>query len=279
MNCSACRGSGICPTCGGAGQAWCRACAGTGATLRDGAPARCEPCAASGIVDCPARCAACAGRGHVLATLEQALTSGVPPVDLLPTGTGLLLVAIFLSFAFEGVDAGYRYRFWLYGPQALGGQWWQFVTSLFLHANLLQLGFNTAALFVFGPPLETAVGTRPFLVIYLLSGVTGNILSVAAHPRIQTVGASGCLFGIAGAWVGLQARRTIFPPRVVALLLGYVALMLVIGFLADAGLNNVAHLGGFVQGLLSGLALAPAAQPQVAVPPPARMQEAQPPVS
>ena len=176
--------------------------------------------------------------------------------DPLPVGTGLLLVITFLSFALEGIDPGYRYRFWLYGPQALGGQWWQLATSLFLHASLLQLGFNMAALFVFGPPLERAVGTRRFVIVYLLSGVAGNMLSVAVTPRIQTVGASGCLFGVGGAWIGIQLRRAVFPSRVVWLLVAYIVFMLATGFLADAALNNVAHLGGFLCGLAGGLALA-----------------------
>lgn len=165
-------------------------------------------------------------------------------------------MATFLSFALEGLDPGYRYRFWLYGPQALGGQWWQFVTSLFLHTNLMQLGFNMAALFIFGPPLEKAVGSRAFVTLYLLSGLAGNVASVALSPRIQTVGASGCLFGVGGAWIGLQVRRPLFPQRVVWLLLAYILLMLATGFLADAAMNNVAHLGGFLCGLAGGLSLA-----------------------
>lgn len=220
---------------------------------------------------CPPRCAACQGRGRTLATLEQALGQIAPDDDPLPIGTGLLLVATFLSFALEGLDPGYRYRFWLYGPQALGGQWWQFVTSLFLHTNLTQLGFNMAALFVFGPPLEKAVGSRTFVTLYLLSGIAGNMASVVASPRIQTVGASGSLFGVGGAWIGIQVRRPIFPRRVVGLLLIYIVLMLVTGFLADAAMNNVAHLGGFLCGLAGGLSLAGDARPAGGQAPPGRI--------
>lgn len=171
------------------------------------------------------------------------------------------MAATFLSFALEGLDPGYRYRFWLYGPQALGGQWWQFITSLFLHTNLVQLGFNMAALFVFGPPLEKAVGTRAFVILYVLSGLTGNMASVMTSPRIQSVGASGCIFGVGGAWIGIQLRRPLFSQRVVWLLLAYITLMLVTGFVADAAMNNVAHLGGFLCGLAGGLSLAGEARP------------------
>jgi rhomboid protease GluP len=179
--------------------------------------------------------------------------------EAFPPGTALLLTLTFISFALEGLVPGYRYRFWLYGRQALGGEWWQLLTALFLHTDLVQLGFNMAALWGFGPPLEAAIGTSRFVVLYLTSGAVGNALSVMMNPYIQTVGASGCLFGVGGAWIGLQLRERRFSTRVVALLLAYIVGALAIGFTADSGLNNWAHLGGFLWGFI--LALTTATNP------------------
>lgn len=176
----------------------------------------------------------------------------------IPLATASLMALTFLSFALEGFVPGYRYHFWLYGRQALGeGQWWQFATSLLLHANLLQLGFNMCALYIFGPPLERSIGSYPFSVIYLASGVVGNLLSVYMTPDLQTVGASGCLFGVAGAWIGLQIRHRLFPPNVVSMLVAYIVLMLAFGFVTDGALNNWAHLGGLACGLTLSLTMQP----------------------
>jgi len=212
------------------------------------------------MLACPTRCPACSGRGRTLATLDQAVVEGPARDDDLASGTAGLLIATFLSFALEGLFPGYRYCFWLYGPQVLNGQWWQLVTSLFLHSTLLQLGFNTAALYAFGAPLENALGTRRFVALYLGAGMAGNLLSLVFHPRIQSVGASGCIFGIAGAWIGIQVRRPLFSGRVIMALMAYVAFALLSGFAADAALNNLAHLGGFVVGVAGGLAMAPSAR-------------------
>lgn len=255
------------------GTAWCPQCRGRGeaapSTPTDDTwgPSRstfapqgrsawaCPTCDGTGLVACSPRCAACQGSGHVLGTVAQAQEEGLADGrdDDFPLANTALLVLTFLSFAVEVLVPNYRFHFWLNGQQALHGQWWQFVTSLFLHDNLLQLGFNMLALYVFGPPLERTVGAIRFTLLYVIGGILGNMLSVWVNPYIQTVGGSGAIFGVAGAWIGLQIRYRIFAPRVVGGLVGYLVFMLVLGFSADVGLNNQAHLGGLVSGLLFGL--------------------------
>ncbi len=223
---------------------------------------RCARCDGSGVMTCTPRCNTCRGRGELLDPLE------VVEAEFLDRSNGssakiehghspatvALLLCTLLSYAAEGFFPEYRYHFWLYGRQAVEqGQWWQFVTSLFLHADLLQLCFNMAALYLLGPPLEETIGSVRFGLLYVLSGIAGNLTSVAIHPRIQTVGASGCLFGVAGAWIGLYLRERTFSPRIIAVLSVYAALMLSVGFLPDTGLNNLAHLGGFLFGFSASL--------------------------
>lgn len=79
-------------------------------------------------------------------------------------------------------------------------EWWRYVTSLFLHGGFSHLLFNDFAILVFCPPLERLLGAWRYALLYLLSGVIGNILSVAHYNRLGetllTLGASGRLRGV-----------------------------------------------------------------------------------
>lgn len=130
-----------------------------------------------------------------------------------------------------------------------------FVTSIFLHGSFDHLLFNSFALFVFAPPLERLLGKFRYALIYLFSGVAGNIASeffyttVHSSPYIS-VGASGAVYGLFGAYLFLilfrkgtldpQSKKTIQTILVIGVI--YSLLM--------ANINLYAHLGGLVGGLL-----------------------------
>ncbi|MBD3279913.1 rhomboid family intramembrane serine protease [Candidatus Dojkabacteria bacterium] len=141
------------------------------------------------------------------------------------------------------------------------GQFWRVVTSSFLHANLLHLFVNVYALFILGSVFEKNFGGRKLFILYILSGITGSLLSFFVYfLRVQLdlvetniiqlgVGASGALFGIMG-YLLVMPYLNIDKTRLYYLL--FLNLIIGIGF---AGyIDNWAHLGGLLGGLLIGLA-------------------------
>lgn len=134
------------------------------------------------------------------------------------------------------------------------GAYWQLVTSMFTHVDLLHIGFNMLALWFLGPQLEAAVGRARFLAVYFLSGLTGSVfvywLSGAHGP--PTVGASGAIFGLMGALlvIALKVRAD------VSQLLLWIGLNVVITVLGRGSISWQGHLGGLVGGALIALVIA-----------------------
>lgn len=133
------------------------------------------------------------------------------------------------------------------------GQYWRFVTPLFLHGGLLHLALNTYALYLMGRMLENVLGRAAYLCIFALSG-TASIYASYLGNETLSVGASGAIFGLLGAGVvfGLTHRKEI-PPAFQryygAGLLPWVALNLILGFTLP-NIDNYAHLGGLSAGVL-----------------------------
>ncbi|MDY0012336.1 MAG: rhomboid family intramembrane serine protease [Rhodocyclaceae bacterium] len=149
-----------------------------------------------------------------------------------------------------------------YGPMTLNGQAWRLATALFLHGGILHLSLNMLALWQVGPLVELAFGRWRFLLIFFGAGWAASVASVWWQPAINSVGASGAIFGlIAALLVELPMQRQ-YLPRVVfhrlrASLLSFPAFSLVAGFVLP-GIDNAAHLGGLLAGGLLGFALSPA---------------------
>ena len=135
------------------------------------------------------------------------------------------------------------------GPEVAAGQWWRLITAGFLHAGLLHLGLNMAALFVFGPPLERALGRVRFAVLYMTALLAGSLGVMLLSPGSLTVGASGAIFGLLGAMLagqraaGISARSS-----------GIVGLIVVnlVFTVAVPGISIGGHLGGLAGGFLAG---------------------------
>lgn len=135
------------------------------------------------------------------------------------------------------------------------GEWWRLVTPMFLHGNLLHLLFNNWALYAVAYQLEALLGVRKFLLLYLLAGLGGNILSSVWSLNLS-VGASGALFGLLGcAWFferSIQQRMkqiTGYSPKAGAYAVMVVANIL-FGFIIPQ-IDNAAHIGGLVVGVIS----------------------------
>lgn len=134
------------------------------------------------------------------------------------------------------------------------GEIYRIITSMFLHADIPHIFSNMLLLIALGDMLESKVGHWKFLVIYLLSGIGGNLSSMFIELRtgenLYSVGASGAVYGVCGIMLGAAVLRDckdlyIDPVRVV-LILGY---SIYNGF-RSPGINNIAHIGGLVFGFV-----------------------------
>jgi membrane associated rhomboid family serine protease len=132
------------------------------------------------------------------------------------------------------------------------GEWYRLLTSAFLHQNLVHLGLNMYALWLFGPPLEAAFGRARFTATYLLSALTGAAASYAFGSLAgASLGASGAIFGLFAAHLVVNRRLGRENGGLWALL----AINAVFGFVV-AGIDWRAHVGGFVGGALAAAAIA-----------------------
>src|SRR5215813_1212633 len=136
------------------------------------------------------------------------------------------------------------------------GQWWRFVTPIFIHIGLLHLFFNSYALWIVGPQVEKLYGGGRFVILYVLTGVAGVYGSYAYHPNTISAGASGAIFGLFGVLLAFGIRyRDSIPPffkRAVGTgVLPVIVINLIIGFTIPE-IDNSAHIAG----LLAGVALA-----------------------
>jgi len=128
------------------------------------------------------------------------------------------------------------------------GQWFELFSSLFVHFNGAHLIFNMMSLaslyFV-----EVIVKSRCFVVIYVLSGVLGNLLSlVVLSPNVTSGGASGAIFGVLGCALVLAYRRQV-PQAVFYQLLMILMINIILGF-TNAGIDLAAHMGALIVGIV-----------------------------
>ncbi|MBZ5493877.1 MAG: rhomboid family intramembrane serine protease [Acidobacteriia bacterium] len=146
-----------------------------------------------------------------------------------------------------------------YGPYTLSGQYWRLITSMFLHFGIIHIFGNMWCLWSLGQLTEKLIDSVSLLGLYLVTGIGAALLSLSWDPMRVSAGASGAIFGIAGALISvLYFGRLGLQPASVRKLLGYVVrfafLNLIFGL--QGHIDNMAHLGGLVTGLVAGLFLA-----------------------
>lgn len=146
-----------------------------------------------------------------------------------------------------------------FGPKTLAGQYWRLITPSFIHAGIIHLLLNMWCLRYLGRLLERLVGWSTVIGIYLVTGAGATLLSLAWEPMRVSAGASGAIFGLAGALIAIIYRGNLnLVPENKRRLLGYVVRFSAINLLYGlrGNINNMAHLGGLVTGLIAGLFLA-----------------------
>ena len=136
------------------------------------------------------------------------------------------------------------------------GQVWRLATGPMLHGGVLHILFNGVALLGLGRLAEVLADRAYLAIVFLASMLAGSLFSLFILPHTSSVGASGGLMGLIGfsAVVGYR-RQDILPPRFFRSVVINVLLMAAIGVIAFGIIDNAAHLGGFVCGVLLGLLL------------------------
>jgi rhomboid protease GluP len=143
-------------------------------------------------------------------------------------------------------------------PLTLDGQWWRLLTCCFIHIGIIHLLLNMYALAYIGIMLEPLLGRTRFIAAYLLTGVAASITSLWWHDWTVSAGASGAIFGMYGVFLALlttnliekTARQELLSS--IAVFVGY---NLIFGL--KGGIDNAAHIGGLVSGMIMGYIMAP----------------------
>ena len=170
-----------------------------------------------------------------------------------------ICVLVFILMYILGNGSTDNYTLLLFGANldalTKNGDYYRLFTSMFLHIGIMHLLCNMYSLYIIGKEVENVFGKWKYLVIYILSGIAGSILSLSFNHNTICAGASGAIFGLLGAllyfgyyyrpYLGATLTRSIIP---------VIAINLIIGFL-DSGIDNFAHIGGLVGGLLVAMAV------------------------
>jgi rhomboid protease GluP len=142
-----------------------------------------------------------------------------------------------------------------WGPLSLGTQPWRMLTSNYVHGGIIHIFFNMWCLLNLGALAERVFDRWTYLLIYTASGLAGSLASLWWHPMVVGVGASGAIFGMAGALIAaLYLGKLPIPKEAVKStmksLLSFAAYNLLFGL--SAGIDNAAHVGGLLGGLALG---------------------------
>jgi membrane associated rhomboid family serine protease len=157
------------------------------------------------------------------------------------------------SFLFGSIDGYTLVRFGAkYGPLIQFGEWWRFLTPMFLHGSLLHLGMTSWVLYDLGPTVEGLYGRQRYLVLYVVSGIGGNLLSYWWSPDSLSIGASGAICGLVGAMITYGYRnRSRLGDSVRNMYVRWAVYILIFGFLVPF-IDNAAHIGGLLTGMAFG---------------------------
>lgn len=145
-------------------------------------------------------------------------------------------------------------QFCLYGPLVRLGEYYRLFTCMFLHADIIHLLFNCYALFIIGSQIESYLGRGKFIVIYFFSGILGSLLSITLS-EYASIGASGAIFGLMGSLLYFGYHYRLYLGSVLrSQIIPFILFNLMYGFLVP-GIDNAAHVGGLLGGILMTSAL------------------------
>jgi membrane associated rhomboid family serine protease len=175
----------------------------------------------------------------------------------------MLAQMVVYGYSFSGNPVSYDYlltKYFALNPLGSGNFFvWQLITYQFMHGSFTHILFNMFALWMFGMEIESIMGSKKFLLFYLLSGVGAGLLQLLLSPVLgegvgPTIGASGAVFGVMIAFAMSFPDRYIFIYFLIPIKAKYlIAIMIVFEFMSVSDPSLVAHLahiGGAVTALI-----------------------------
>ena len=187
-----------------------------------------------------------------------------PPVTTALVGVNIAVFALMLLSGGSLMSPGFQVllRFGAdYGPLTLDGQPWRILTSNYVHIGLPHIFFNMWCLWNLGTLAERILGPWTYFCTYTACGIAGSLASLWIHPAAVGAGASGAIFGLAGALItALYLGKLPYPRQMLKglmrSLLSFAGYNLFFGAVVP-GIDNSAHVGGLLTGLAIGALLAP----------------------
>lgn len=169
---------------------------------------------------------------------------------------GICIFLFLLMYVF-GNGSNDTYTLLIFGANldqlTLNGEYYRLITSIFLHIGIWHLFCNMYSLYIIGKEVESFFGKTKYLIIFLISGISGSLLALSFEHNTVSAGASGAIFGLLGAllyfgyyyrtYLGVAIQKSILPVIVINLLIGFMI----------PGISNAAHIGGLVGGVLSSM--------------------------
>ncbi len=141
-------------------------------------------------------------------------------------------------------------------PLTAHGEWWRLISSMFLHGGIMHLVGNMFGLYFAGVLLEPLLGRVKYLFAYMVTGIASGCASIWWHVATVSIGASGAIFGMFGVLLALLLMG-VFPKEskkglliTTAIFIGYNLIFGLVG-----GIDNAAHLGGLISGIIVGFIL------------------------
>jgi len=244
----------------------------TGVSCSDCGRGICPDCMTFGSVGI--RCPEHAGRAQGAAKVVQGVQRRAHSAGLVAKGLIGINVAVYLLQLAQGApltaSTGSIYENGVLVVAGIGsdgqplglveGEWWRLLSAAFLHYGPVHLAMNMLVLYLFGPALESVLGTARFLLLYLIAGLAGSAGALLLSPESATVGASGAIYGLFGAILLLERQGTyVFGGSVLPLLVVNIAITFVV-----PGISIGGHLGGLAGGALAILVLSRFGQRRVA---------------
>jgi len=186
---------------------------------------------------------------------EDVFAKKKPVVTYAIIAINIILFILMYIFGSGSTDAQTLVDFGAnYAPLIKAGEYYRLITSAFLHIGLMHLLVNSYALYVIGPQVESFFGKTKYIIIYVLSAVFGNLLSMLFTDAISA-GASGAIFGLLGSTLYFGYHYRVYLEGVLkSQIIPLIVINLALGFIIS-GINNAAHIGGLIGGVLVSMAV------------------------
>src|SRR6188474_1534538 len=167
---------------------------------------------------------------------------------------------VFAPNAFVHIDWGSNFS-----PLTLSGDWWRLFTCIFIHFGIIHLVMNSYALYMAGVYLEPMLGKTKYIIAYLATGIFASLASLWWHSDVvNSAGASGAIFGLYGIFLALLFTNLI-PKQMRSSLLQSIGVFVVFNLIygVKSGIDNAAHIGGLLSGMIIGLIFYPLLKKEV----------------